>query len=89
MEKLQEKKQGPVMKRPAAAPKQVAGSKAKGLAAGADGMGKTAAKAVLKLGCKKCSKNPKGCDQCRRASYSGLRLTRAEWLAGSKKYGWK
>lgn len=69
------------MKRPAAA-------KAAGKAAAkASSAGTT--KPPLKLGCKKCRGTPKGCDQCRRAGYSGLRLNKEEWLAGSKKYGWK
>lgn len=43
----------------------------------------------LKLGCRKCRGCVNGCTQCRSASYTGLRMNRAEWVAFAQKNGLK
>ena len=43
----------------------------------------------LKLGCMKCRGARNGCIQCRRSSYTGRRVTRAEWVRISNSEGYK
>ena len=43
----------------------------------------------LKLGCMKCRGARNGCIQCRRSSYTGRRVPRAEWVRISNSEGYK
>ena len=81
-QKLQNK---PVKKRPSAAPSTTAGSKKKKEEAAAPAGGGTS----LKLGCKSCRGGINGCAQCRKPTYKGMRLNRAEWKEYAKEHGLK
>ena len=75
------KAQAAKMKRPAcckpkAQPKKVAKSVA-------------ATHVEVKKGCKRCRGNRNGCVKCLDPAFTGMRLTRQEWVAHAKAHGWK
>ena len=84
------KKAGGHLKRPGSAKavaKKAAGPQ-KRPAAAAKGL-KTKEEKQLQLGCRRCRGSRRGCEQCRKKSYGGQRMDRAQWVKLAQKEGLK
>lgn len=92
---VQKKQRSTLMKKPAASKKAAAAEAAASTTVAGGKSTKctvkagTVKKGTLKLGCLKCRGAVNGCQQCRLPSYTGLRVTRAEWVALARERGLK